>query len=81
MNTAAIKPKAQSLGKPSSKKVETPVSKRRGGAAKNSLWKSIIIFLTFAGLVAYMFSPNVPDPQRSGSQGSADSGFAKSLTK
>jgi len=81
MNTATIKPKAQSSGKSSSRKVVTPVSRRRGGAAKNSLWKTIIIFLAFAGLVAYMFSPNVPDPQGSGSQGPVGSGFAKSLAK
>ncbi len=81
MTAATMKTKTQNLAKPSLGKAEDSAPKRRGGAGKYSPWKAIVIFLIFAGLVAYMFSPNVPNPQRSGSQNSTDSGFAKSLTK
>lgn len=81
MTTATIKTKAQDSTKPSRRKVITPVSRRKGGAGKTSLWKTITIFLIFAGLVAYMFSPNVPNSQGSGTQSSADGGFVNSLAK
>jgi hypothetical protein len=81
MTSATMKTKTQNSAKPSLKKAEFSASKKRGAAAKSSPWKAVVIFLIFAGLVAYMFSPNVPDSQRSGNQNSSDSGFAKSLTK
>jgi hypothetical protein len=81
MTAATMKTKTQNSAKPSSRKAEASASKKRGGAGKSSPWKAVIIFLIFAGLVAYMFSPNVPNSQRSGTQNSADSGFAKSLAK
>lgn len=73
--------KTKNSAKPSMRKAEASAPKIRGGAKKSSPWKAIVIFLIFAGLVAYMFSPNVPNSQRSGTQNSSDSGFAKSLTK
>ena len=85
MNTAAIKTKTQGLDKPSPRKgkapasSKAPASRRRGQTEKKSPWKSIAIFLIFAGLVVYMFSPNVPDSQRSGSANTA--GFAQGLSK
>ena len=69
MSTATVKTKTQ----------EVPASKRRGRTEKKSPWTSIAIFLIFAGLVAYMFSPNAPDPQKSGSANTA--GFAKGISK
>ena len=81
MTAATMKTKTQKSAKPSLGKAEASAPKRRGGAKKSSPWKAVIIFLIFAGLVAYMFSPNVPNSQRSGTQNSTDSGFAKSLTK
>ena len=76
-----MKTKTKNSAKPSSRNAEGSASKRRTEARKSSPWKAIVIFLIFAGLVAYMFSPNVPNSQRSGAQNSSDSGFAKSLTK
>ena len=69
MSTATVKTKTQ----------EVPASKRRGKTEKKSPWTAIAIFLIFAGVVAYMFSPNAPDPQRSGSANTA--GFAKGISK
>ena len=79
MSTATVKTKTQDLNKPSSRNGKAPASKRRGKTEKKSPWAPIVIFLIFAGLVAYMFSPNAPDPQRSGSANTA--GFAKGLSK
>ena len=79
MSTATMKTKTQGLDKPSPRKGKAPASRRRGKTEKKSPWTSIAIFLIFAGLVAYMFSPNAPDPQRSGSADTA--GFAKGLSK
>ena len=79
MSTATMKTKTQGLDKPSPRKGKAPASRRRGKTEKKSPWTSIAIFLIFAGLVAYMFSPNAPDPQRSGSANMA--GFAKGLSK
>lgn len=81
MTATTMKTKAQNSAKPSLRNVETAVPKRRGGAEKKSPWKTIIIFLIFAGLVAYMFSPNVPNSQRSGVQDSTNNGFVNSLAK
>ena len=81
MTAVTMKTKTQKSAKPSLRKAEASASKKRGAATKSSPWKAVIIFLIFAGLVAYMFSPNVPNSQRSGTQNSTDSGFAKSLTK
>ena len=69
MSTATVKTKTQ----------EVPASKRRGKTEKKSPWAAIVIFLIFAGLVVFMFSPNAPDPQRSGSANTA--GFAKGISK
>jgi len=80
MSTATIKTKTQGLGKPSARNGKASAPKRRGQTAKKSPWTPIAVFLIFAGLVAYMFSPNVPDSQRSGSD-STVSGFAKGLSK
>ncbi len=80
MAAATMKTKNQNSAKPSLRSAEASASKRRSGA-KSSPWKAVIIFLIFAGLVAYMFSPNVPNSQRSGTQNSSDSGLAKGLTK
>ena len=74
-----MKTKTQGLDKPSPRKGKAPASRRRGKTEKKSPWTSIAIFLIFAGLVAYMFSPNAPDPQRSGSANPA--GFAKGISK
>ena len=71
MSTATMKTKTQ----------EVPASKRRGKTEKKSPWAPIVIFLIFAGLLAFMFSPNVPDSQRSGSDSAATSGFANGLSK
>ena len=71
MSTATMKTKTQ----------EVPASKRRGKTEKKSPWAPIVIFLIFAGLVAFMFSPNLPDSQRSGSDSEAASGFANGLSK
>ena len=71
MSTATVKTKTQ----------EVPASKRRGKTEKKSPWAPIVIFLIFAGLVAFMFSPNLPDAQRSGSDSEATSGFANGLSK
>ena len=71
MSTATMKTKTQ----------EVPASKRRGKTEKKSPWAPIVIFLIFAGLVAFMFSPNLPDSQRSGSDSEATSGFANGLSK
>ena len=71
MSTATMKTKTQ----------EVPASKRRGRTEKKSPWAPIVIFLIFAGLVAFMFSPNLPDSQRSGSDSAAPSGFANGLSK
>ena len=79
MSTATMKTKTQGLDKPSPRKGKAPASRRRGKTEKKSPWTSIAIFLIFAGLVAYMFSPNAPDPQRSGSANPA--GFAKGISK
>ena len=71
MSTATMKTKTQ----------EVPASKRRGKTEKKSPWVPIVIFLIFAGLVAFMFSSNLPDSQRSGSDSEATSGFANGLSK
>ena len=71
MSTATVKTKTQ----------EVPASKRRGKTEKKSPWAPIVIFLIFGGLVAFMFSPNQPDSQRSGSDSEATSGFANGLSK
>ena len=81
MNTATIKRKIPSSAKSESRNGKTSATKKRGKAEKKSPWTPIVIFLIFAGLVAYMFSPNVPNSQSSGSQNSANSGFANSLAK
>jgi hypothetical protein len=81
MNTATIKTKIPGSAKPVSRNGKASAPKRRGKAQKKSPWTAIVIFLIFAGLVAYMFSPNVPNSQSSGSQSSSNSGFAKNLTK
>ena len=79
MSTATMKTKTQGLEKPSPRKGKASAPRRRGTTEKKSPWTSIAIFLIFAGLVAYTFSPNAPDPQRSGSADTA--GFAKGLSK
>ena len=81
MAAATMKNKNQNSAKPSLRNAETSAPKRRSAAGKSSPWKAVIIFLIFAGLVAYMFSPNVPNSQRSGTQNSSDSGLARGLTK
>lgn len=90
MATAAIKNKGKVLNKPSSRKTKAPnmvikpkrkgnapVGKvrRRGKAQNKSPWTAIAIFLIFAGLVVYMFSPNVPTTQKT-----EKAGFATGLT-
>ena len=62
MTTATIKTKVQAPAKQNSKA-------KRSKVAKKSPWIPVTIFLIFAGLVAYLFSPNVPDSQRAGSKG------------
>ena len=75
MTTATMKTKDQVPAKQNGKP-------RRGKAAKKSPWTAITIFLIFAGLVAYLFSPNVPDSQRAGSKGGiAKSSFVDGLGK
>ena len=82
MSTATIKKiKTQGLDKHSPRKGKATASKGRVKAQKKSPWIPIVVFLIFAGLVAFMFSPNVPDPQRSGSQNAATGGFANGLSK
>ena len=81
MSTATMKTKTRGLDKSSSQNDKAPAPRRRGKAEKKSPWTAIVIFLIFAGLVAYMFSPNVPDSQRSGSDSAAKSGFATGLSK
>lgn len=75
MTTATIKTRTQASVKRS--------GKARSKAAKKSPWTAVIIFLIFAGLVAYLFSPNVPDSQRAGStKGNiAKGGFVGGLGK
>ncbi len=74
MTTATIKTRNQAPVKRS--------GKARKKVAKNSPWTAIIIFLIFAGLVAYLFSPNVPDSQRAGSKGKmVTNGFVSGLGK
>ena len=81
MTTATMKPKVRKSVKPSSQSGKASAPSKRGRAEKKSPWISIIMFLFFAGLVAYMFSPNVPNSQGSGSKATAGSGFANSLAK
>jgi len=81
MNTATIKTKIPGSAKPISRNGKASAPKKRAKAQKKSPWTAIVIFLIFAGLVAFMFSPNVPTSQRSGTQNSANSGFANSLAK
>jgi hypothetical protein len=81
MSPATMKTKTQGLDKPSPRKGKAPASRRRGKTEKKSPWAPIVIFLIFAGLVAFMFSPNLPDSQRSGSDSEATSGFANGLSK
>ncbi len=76
-----MKTKNQGLDKPSSRTGKVVTPKRRGQPAKKSPWTPIAVFLIFAGLVAYMFSPNVPDSERSGSENIATTGFAGGLSK
>ncbi len=76
-----MKTKTQGRDKPSSRNGKAPASKRRGKTEKKSPWTAIVIFLLFAGLVAYMFSPNVPNSQRSGSESATTGGFANGLSK
>ena len=71
MSTATMKTKNQ----------EVPASKRRGKTKKKSPWAPIVIFLIFAGLVVFMFSPNTPDSKRSGSDSAVTSGFANGISK
>ncbi len=74
MTTATIKTRTQAPVKRS--------GKAKSKATKKSPWSAVIIFLIFAGLVAYLFSPNVPDSQRAGSKGNiAKSGFVGGLSK
>jgi len=80
MNTATIKRKIPSSAKSESRNGKTSATKKRGKAEKKSPWTPIVIFLIFAGLVAYMFSPNVPNSQSSGSQSSMN-GLANTLAK
>ena len=69
MATATLKTKVQAPAKQNGKAKKSKV-------AKKSPWIPVIIFLIFAGLVAYLFSPNVTDPQRAGSKGGIEgSGF------
>ena len=76
MNTATIKTKIPGSAKPVSRKGKASAPKKRGKVEKKSPWTPIAIFLIFAGLVAYMFSPNVPNSQSSGSKHMA-SGLTK----
>ena len=71
MSTATMKTKTQ----------EVPASKRRGKTEKKSPWVPIVIFLIFAGLVVFMFSPNAPESKRSGSDSAGTSGFANGISK
>jgi len=71
MSTATMKTKTQ----------EVPASKRRGRTKKKSPWAPIVIFLIFAGLVVFMFSPNTQDSKRSGSDSAVTSGFANGISK
>ena len=80
MNTATIKRKIPSSAKSEARNGKTSATKKRGKAEKKSPWTPIVIFLIFAGLVAYMFSPNVPNSQSSGSQSSMN-GLANTLAK
>ena len=79
MSTATVKTKTQDPNQPSSRNGKAPASNRRGKTEKKSPWAPIVIFLIFAGLVVFMFSPNTPDPQKSGSANTA--GFAKGISK
>ena len=81
MSTATMKTKTQGLDKPSPRKGKAPASRRRGKTEKKSPWTSIAIFLIFAGLVAFMFSPNAPESKRSGSDSAVTSGFANGISK
>ncbi|MFT4578985.1 MAG: hypothetical protein ACI8PD_001350 [Nitrospinales bacterium] len=75
MTTATIKTKVQTPANQNGKA-------KRSKVAKKSPWIPVTIFLIFAGLVAYLFSPNVPDSQRAGSKGGiAGSGFVGGLGK
>ena len=60
---------------------EVPASKRRGKTEKKSPWVPIVIFLIFAGLVVFLFSPNAPESKRSGSDSAVTSGFANGISK
>ena len=71
MSTATMKTKTQ----------EVPASKRRGKTEKKLPWAPIVIFLIFAGLVVFMFSPNAPESKRSGSDSAATGSFATGLSK
>ena len=81
MSTATVKTKTQDLSKPSFRNGKAPASKRRGKTEKKSPWVPIVIFLIFAGVVAFMFSPNQLDSQRSGSDSAVTSGFANGISK
>ena len=81
MSTATVKTKTQDLNKPSSRNAKAPASKRRGRTEKKSPWAPIVIFLIFAGLVVFMFSPNAPESKRSGSDSAVTSGFANGISK
>ena len=80
MTTATIKTQTQTPVK-RSEKVRKKAGKK--AQAKKSPWTAVFIFLIFAGLVAYLFSPNVPDSQRAGSTGKniSESSFVGRLAK
>ena len=74
MTTATMKTRNQSSVKKS--------GKVRKKGAKKSPWTAVFIFLIFAGLVAFLFSPNVPDSQSAGSKDkAATNGFVSGLGK
>ena len=79
MTTTTMKAKTKISTKPKGVKKAAQKTKARSG--KKSPWATIAMFLVFAGLVAYMFSPNVPNSQRSGAQTSSSAGFASGLSK
>ncbi len=75
MTTATMKSKTQTPVK----RRDQAANSKRGKQAKKSPWMTVAIFLIFAGLVAYLFSPNLPDSQKSGSKNKPASGFVSGL--